>query len=132
MGYRHILLAAALAFSVTLAVVVGQRPSSEAMAVMLGVVAGVAASIPTSLIVVWLALHAQRTQAPARPAAPPAEPKAEEPRIVVVTVPPATSTPPYPAPHQIPYPALPDFQSGLARAPRQFTVIGGADDTPPQ
>ena len=41
-----------LVAGVALAVVVGQRMSTDAMAVVVGVVFGVAASIPTSLLVV--------------------------------------------------------------------------------
>jgi hypothetical protein len=40
-----------VAFLVTLAIVIGQRMSTDAMAVVIGVVFGVAASIPTSLLV---------------------------------------------------------------------------------
>src|SRR6185503_5604315 len=61
MKARFIFLILGLAFVVTLAVIVGQRLSSEAMAVIVGVVAGVAASIPTSLLVVWFANRALLT-----------------------------------------------------------------------
>lgn len=40
----------AVAFVITLAIVVGKRMSAEAMAVVVGVVCGVAASIPTSVL----------------------------------------------------------------------------------
>lgn len=43
---------AVIAGAVALAMVVGQRMSTDAMAVVVGVVFGVAASIPTSLLVV--------------------------------------------------------------------------------
>ncbi|MEA3345702.1 MAG: hypothetical protein U9Q78_05585 [Chloroflexota bacterium] len=43
---------AVVAFAITLAVIVGTRMSSEAMAVVIGVVCGVAAGIPTSLLIV--------------------------------------------------------------------------------
>jgi hypothetical protein len=42
----------AVLFLITLAVVIGLRMDSEAMAVVMGVIFGVAASIPTSLIIV--------------------------------------------------------------------------------
>jgi len=41
------------AFAVSLAVVIGYRMSAEAMAVVVGVVCGVVASVPTSLLLVW-------------------------------------------------------------------------------
>ena len=40
-------------FAVTLAVMVGKRMSADAMAIVIGVICGVLASIPTSLLVVW-------------------------------------------------------------------------------
>lgn len=45
---------------VALAVVVGQRMSTDAMAVAVGVVFGVAASIPTSLLVIAATRHQNR------------------------------------------------------------------------
>jgi hypothetical protein len=104
-----------------LSIAVIQRMSAEAMAVFVGVVAGVVASIPTSLIVVWFALRTayvrtesanlNRTMAEARPA---------EPRIVVVS----PSVMPAPSGYGplAPLPLSPYAQS----APRRFTVIGGS------
>jgi len=40
-------------FAVTLAVVIGNRMSADAMAVVVGVACGVVASVPTSLLLVW-------------------------------------------------------------------------------
>ncbi len=134
MKTRYIWTTLGLAFSVTLAVIVGQRMSAEAMAVMIGVVAGVAASIPTSLIVVWFA---SRTTVPRpapeapMPAPAPRPAEAAQPRIVVMApAGPAPqmgyqnyagyAAPAYPAyaPPALMQPALP---------PRQFTVIGGTE-----
>jgi len=42
---------ALIAFAVTLAVIIGQRMSTDAMAVVVGVACGVLASIPTSLLI---------------------------------------------------------------------------------
>jgi hypothetical protein len=41
------------AFAVALAVVIGNRMSADAMAVVVGVICGVLASIPTSLLLIW-------------------------------------------------------------------------------
>jgi len=41
-------------FAVTLAVVVGTRMSADAMAVVVGIVCGVLASIPTTILLVWV------------------------------------------------------------------------------
>jgi len=43
-----------LGFGITLALVIGRRMSTEAMAVVIGVAVGVAASVPTSLLLVAL------------------------------------------------------------------------------
>ena len=49
-GIRQLIVLLALAFVVTLGVVVGTRMSSDAIAVLVGVIAGVAASIPCALL----------------------------------------------------------------------------------
>lgn len=43
-----------IAFAVTLAVVVGTRISPDAMAVIIGIICGVLASIPTTAILLWV------------------------------------------------------------------------------
>ena len=133
MKARSLFLIFGVAFCVTLAVIIGQRLTSEAMAVMVGVVAGVAASIPTSLIVVWLATRLSpqaRTAPEPRPA-----PERTEPRIVVMAQPvmdprsAAAGTGPVQAGYQnyAGYPALPypGYSQPAAPPPRRFTVIGG-------
>ncbi|MBI3244479.1 MAG: hypothetical protein HYZ49_19540 [Chloroflexi bacterium] len=122
--FKMIITLSLLAFAITLAIVIGQRMSSEAMAVLMGVVAGVAASIPTSLIVVWIA--AKFMLKPNEPA--PVEP----PRVVVMQQ-------PAPAPQSAPAYGYPTPQPGYGWGggpaypavaappmPRRFTVIGGA------
>lgn len=128
------------AFAITLAVIVGQRMSSEAMAVLLGVVAGVMASIPTSLIVVWLATRALPKLDEAPRIVPRPQPEAEraESRRVIVMQPPAPGhgcgwpPPQYAWPNGWPYPAVaPPLP--YPSTPRKFTVIGGSGevDEPP-
>jgi len=138
MKARLIWLLFGTAFSVTLALVVGQRLSAEGMAVVIGVIAGVAASIPTSLLVVWFMSHssAPRAAIDASPA-PARQAEPAEPRIVVV---------PAPQPQPAGYAGLAGYgpqsyagftQAGAnaayAAAPalpaRRFTVIGGSDGT---
>ncbi len=101
-----------LAFSITLAIIIGTRLSDQALAVIVGVVAGVAASLPTSLIIVWFATRAVGVRA-----AREAEPRPETPHIIVVQ-------PPVPADPRsyIPPPAPPRNQ-------RKFTIIGGDDSS---
>lgn len=118
MKLRQVLFIVLFAFAITLAVVVGWRMSAEAMAVVIGVIAGVSASIPTSLIVIWLTLRAR----PAAPPPPPArrEPESDQPRIIVVNAPsPATSN--YPM-------ATPSLHSLNERPARRFTIIGGSEE----
>ena len=50
---KKFVFVAGVAFTITLAVVVGVRMSPDAMAVVVGIVCGVLASIPTSAILVW-------------------------------------------------------------------------------
>jgi hypothetical protein len=49
-GIRQAIVVVGLVFAITLAVVVGKKMSAEAMAVVVGIVCGVAAAIPTSLL----------------------------------------------------------------------------------
>jgi hypothetical protein len=130
MPFKLILLLGVLAFGVTLAIIIGQRLSTEAMAVLMGVVAGVAASIPTSLIVVWIAMQSMVKQMPAPQPVQRAEPpQPESPRVVVVQQPVAATAPGYAQPvwgnypNANAYPAMP-----APRPPRKFTVIGGTSE----
>jgi hypothetical protein len=75
-----------LGFGVTLALVIGQRMTTDAMAVVLGVAVGVAASVPTSILLVALVRRAQR-EAGGRPEPAPAgyaAPSQPQPNIIVL------------------------------------------------
>ncbi len=50
---KKFLLLAGLLFSVSLAIVIGLRMSADAMAVIIGIIFGLIASVPTSLMLVW-------------------------------------------------------------------------------
>lgn len=112
MNWRFTFLFALTVFAITLAVIIGGRLSSETVSILLGVVIGVAASLPANLIIIWAF---KRTQQPAPP---------PEPRIVIV--PPTAGATPQPslptgleswnAPRPPPTPEA---------RPRQFVVIGG-------
>ncbi len=58
---------AAIIFAATLAYVVGIRLSESAMAVVIGVMFGVAASIPTSIILILTLRHAQNPRSSSQP-----------------------------------------------------------------
>ena len=57
---KRVIVPVMLGFGVTLALVIGQRMTTDAMAVVVGVAVGVAASVPTSILLVALVRRAQR------------------------------------------------------------------------
>ncbi len=81
---KKLLLPVLLAFGVTLAVIIGQRMSTDAMAVVIGVAVGVAASVPTSVLLVALLRRERATwraeQQPSQPALPAPQP----PNVIVL------------------------------------------------
>ncbi len=103
---------AVAAFAVTLALVIGNRLSDEALAVLAGAVCGVGAAIPTSLLIVAVSRRRdeQRVQ-------PPVPSQGVYPPVIVVTPPGAQQRP-----HD--WNMLPP--SFTAPVQRQFTVVGGA------
>lgn len=100
-------LIATAAFAITLAVLIGDRLSTEAMAVLAGAVCGVSAAIPTSLLIITVTQrhHAQTTPAPQQ----------QFTRPVIFTVPPMPIQPPTPPP-----PAT--WENVPAQ--RHFTIVG--------
>jgi hypothetical protein len=59
---RHVVVILGLVFAVTLAVVVGKQMTTEAMAVVIGIVCGVAAGIPSSLLLLVVLTRRERQQ----------------------------------------------------------------------
>lgn len=121
---KKLILPLLLAFGVTLAVIIGQRMSTDAMAVVIGVAVGVAASVPTSLLLVAL-LRRERSvwraePPPSQPALPPAQP------ANVIVLDPAqlfgqrTGQPPY-----VP---LPPPSYGQDGGMRRLRVVGADDE----
>ena len=86
---KKVIVPAMLGFGVVMALIIGQRMSTDAMAVVLGVAVGVAASVPTSVLLLALLRRAQR-EASWRPEssqpAPqqPMLPAAMQPNIIVL------------------------------------------------
>ena len=101
-----------IAFVVTLAVVVGNRMSTDAMAVVIGIVCGVGASIPTSLLIMAVTSRREIKEERGQASFPP-----------VVIVNPGNQG--GQAPNYYQPPALPPALS--QGAPRQFRVIGQED-----
>lgn len=90
---------------IALAIIIGQRMSTDAMAVTVGVVVGVAASIPTGLLVALAARGGRRSEPPYRRAD--YQPTPPPPQIYVVN------------PGQLPGQA--GVQQQIAAAPQQHT-----------
>jgi hypothetical protein len=101
-----------IAFAATLAVIVGRRMSTDAMAVVIGIVCGVGASIPTSLLIMAMASRRETREERGQPSFPP-----------VVIVNPGNQGGQVPSHYQPP--ALPPALS--QGVPRQFRVIGQED-----
>jgi hypothetical protein len=110
------------AFAAALAVAVGSRMSADAMAVVIGVACGVLASIPTSLVLLWVL--ARRGQGPAMGADQ--RMSGYFPPVVVVNPGPGYGAPAYGAvPHALPtgsYSAA--SPAALPAGPRSFKVVG--------
>jgi hypothetical protein len=105
---KKVAIVAVIAFAMTLAVIIGKRMSTDAMAVVIGVACGVLASIPTSLLI--LAVSNRQGKREARPQ------RRDYPPVVVVN--PGGNQPRY----------LPSFPIPPMQAQeRQFNVIGDED-----
>ena len=104
----------AVAFAVTLAAVLGQRLSDQAISILAGAVCGVGASIPTSLLIIWVSRKQQQQEAAQsnrqmqQGVYPP----------VVVVQPPAQMS--GGGPQQQAY-----LPPNMQPMPREFTVVGG-------
>jgi hypothetical protein len=88
---KQVAIVFGLAFVVALAVVGGNQMSAEAMAVVVGVVCGVAAGIPTSLLIL-VALTRRERQAMERAQRQPEQPGDRYPSVVVIRQDPAMSS----------------------------------------
>jgi hypothetical protein len=105
-------------FTVTLAVIVGNRLSDEALAVLAGAVCGVGAAIPTSLLIVAVSRRRDRGPEPRRQQS---VAQGAYPPVVVVT-------PPGGQGRSGGWNALPPSVSSSLQPPmeRHFTVVGGS------
>lgn len=110
---RKYFMFAGIVFAISLAVVVGLRMSADAMAVIIGIMFGLLASVPTSVILVWVLrqrdkqLEAQFSQT---------RPFGQYPPVVVVN---GQGTNGYGSSFSPPLPA-----TAGAAGPRNFKVIG--------
>jgi len=118
-GIRHVVAALGLVFAVTLAIIVGKQMTTEAMAVVIGVVCGVAAGIPTSVLM--LVALSRRDSLRAREEVAARHAPANYPPVVVIQ-------------GGAQQPQLPAMQGSYWPAPndaplvsRQFHVVGGEE-----
>lgn len=119
---RRLIPLSLMAGVVTLAIIIGQRMSTDAMAVMVGVVFGVAASIPTSLLIALAMRGARRPEPPYR--RDDYQPSPPAPQIYVVN--PGQLAPGSPTAGQ---PALPQPPAGyyVAEPTRRYKVVGESE-----
>jgi hypothetical protein len=108
-------------FLVTLAVVIGLRMSAEAMAVVIGVIFGVAASIPTSLLIVAVLWRRERQSV--NGGARRVRQDALPPSVVIVSPGNTGAVSPYRQPAYLPQP-----ESYWGQPQRQFRVVGEPDE----
>jgi len=110
-GFRIVAIITAIAFAITLAIITGNRLSNESLAVLAGAVCGVAAAIPTSLLILAVTRRNQRTEPDTMHI--PQQPTMTQPTIMVI--------PPMQMPQQPP--TLPaTWETGPVQ--RNFTVVG--------
>jgi hypothetical protein len=111
---------AIIAFTVTLAIVVGDRLHSEALAVVVGIVCGVLASVPTSILL--LILMRRLTTEPPNRSQQHHQPPAPYPPVIVIN--------PNAGPQsQPPNPFFdPPENRPAGYLPREFKIVGEEDE----
>ena len=133
---RQLVALLALGFIVTLGVVVGTRMSSDAIAVLVGVIAGVAASIPCALLLMAVTRRRENTDMARydeeryderryadQRYSERIDPRRAVPPVVIVT-------PGNAAPQQLPYAASFPYQATPPQSQRQFRVMGYEEAEP--
>ena len=136
--FRTTLLVGVIAFSITLAIILGNKVNQTAASVIIGVAAGVAASIPTSFLLLILLRNRQRPTLeqsnqlrypPVQRAQPTAMQGANissggwaTPQAPIIVVTPSGNYGPHAQYQQ--GPVYPNQMPVLTPAPREFQVIG--------
>jgi len=130
---RNGLILAGIAFAVALAVIVGNRLSNEAMAVVVGTVCGISASIPVSIaLVIAASKNWGREERPReigydyearRDCGELRHSHAPQPPQILVVSPPQHNAPAYPY-SGAPYFPPPQIDNTPYNSPREFKIIG--------
>jgi hypothetical protein len=81
---KRLALPAMIGFGVALALIIGQRMSTDAMAVVIGVAVGVTASVPTSLLLVAMLRRERAVGTNWRVEASAPQPQLPQPNIIVL------------------------------------------------
>jgi hypothetical protein len=136
-GVKQLIVLLAVAFVITLGVVVGTRMSSDAIAVLVGVIAGVAASIPCALLLLVVTRRRQTAESEPTSAAPgsrwdavPNKTPYERPSVPpVIVVTPGSSVPQQIAPWSttsglVDGTAFDPYGQAQPQGQRQFRVMG--------
>jgi hypothetical protein len=124
---KQLIIVLALAFLIMVGVVIGTRMSSDALAVLVGVIAGVAASIPCALLLLAVTRRREPEVEVGMPYPEPRRAPAPPPVIVVTG---GASQPQFPYPGSYAYGG--QYGGQQAGPQRQFRVMGTeGDDEPP-
>jgi hypothetical protein len=105
----------AISFSITLAMIVGNHLSNDALAVLSGIACGVGAAIPTGLLVVWIARRNEHHNQNVRSGGQ--YQTGQYPPVIVVN-PGAQNQP------QLPPPQVGGWTTQAERPAREFTIVG--------
>ena len=107
------LLIIGVIFAIALAIVFGTRVSADALAVIVGVVLGIVASVPTTLLAIFILTRQRQGLDRGLPQAP------QQPPVVIINATDKTAlTPPSTPALSLPYPS---------DAARKWTVIGDTE-----
>ncbi len=120
---KKLIIPVMLGFGVAMALIIGQRMSTDAMAVVIGVIVGVASSVPTSILLMALLRRERVGMSSWRQEAPP-PPQIQQPNFIVLN-PSDLVSGRNPQMQQVPMPP-PNYGSdgGL----RRLRVIGDEDE----
>jgi len=120
---RKAVILLALGFVVTLAAIIGTRMSAEAMAVVVGVVCGVASGIPVSLLLLSAARrHQRQAQDDYEPYGQRAMRSGAYPPVVVIQG--GTQAPSWPGAYGANQLQSPFYGTAAEASPRKFRVVG--------